>query len=291
MSHRPEPRASTLADCGHALQLLHTDRRRCGAQSVLGGVQAHSIDDPRWQTSIIETVKRHGIRVVAFDPLRSMTAHADQGPAELVPVVDFVRRLQREACCAVLLGHHDTKPSGRRGENPDLPQRASGGGLFGIADTPIHLRRRGDKPFRSVLTPSQCKYFDAPTSIPFTLHVGKSGYVVVGDETGETAEEVERREQERIVQFLDEHPGASASKVQAATGRQNSATLDRLRLLAVNRRIENRGKGRRHAWYVVQQPKDGSGGSIGSRTITIGGSMVPLLVEEGTRTDPPTGRD
>jgi hypothetical protein len=78
-----------------------------------------SLDDLDWQDAIITQAVTIGYRLITFDPLRSLTAAADQGPRELKPIVSFIRRLMREAGCAVIIVHHDTKP----GEKPDQRRR------------------------------------------------------------------------------------------------------------------------------------------------------------------------
>jgi RecA-family ATPase len=102
---------------------------------------------------------------VTFDPLRSLTAAADQA-RELKPIVTFLRRLMRETGCAVLIVHHHTKP----GEKPDQrrrPQRASGGGIFSIADAPIHVETIDQN--RRLLVPTAFKFCADPAPITLTL--------------------------------------------------------------------------------------------------------------------------
>jgi hypothetical protein len=253
-----------------------------------------SIDEPRWQASIIETVRRHGIRVVAFDPLRSVTDHADQGPAELAPVTRYLRQLMRETGCAILLCHHDTKLPMRGFDMREPPHRISGGGLFGIADTPIHVRRHGDTPFTSVLTPSHCKFFSDPPPIRYTLRVEETGYILVGDhKTAGAPEDIERKEEERILRFLTANPDSSTSAVARGIGRNKGATIERLQRLETKQEIESATSGRKKSWRVVlPSATDGSDSSVGSRTVpepsASDGSMVPLPRRKEPRTDPGT---
>src|SRR5438445_6946246 len=51
-----------------------------------------SIDDPLWQRGIIEEANRLRIQFLGLDPFRGLTSRADQGPAELAPVVGFIRQ-------------------------------------------------------------------------------------------------------------------------------------------------------------------------------------------------------
>jgi hypothetical protein len=213
------------------------------------------------QVSITATVKRHGIRVVAFDTLRSVTARSDQGPAELGPVSVYLRKLMNETGCAILLNHHDTKLSARGFDTREGPHKISGGGLFGLADTPIHVRRLSDKPFRSVLTPSLCKFFSDPSPVIYTLYKGEHGYELKGEHKSADAEdEVERREEATILRYVTENPGTSSTAIQKGINRKREDTFERLRRLEAGGGIENRAKGRKNSWHVVPST-DGSGGS------------------------------
>lgn len=101
--------------------------------------QGVDCDDPFWHTQLRRELDRHQIRLLILDPLRSVTSSVDQGPAELRPFAVFLRQLVADTGVAVLAVHHDVKPG--RGKDDATTarkaQRASGGGLFSIADAPI----------------------------------------------------------------------------------------------------------------------------------------------------------
>src|SRR5207253_6557996 len=95
------------------------------------------LDDPATQDAIILWALDVRCDVLIIDPVRSVTACADQGPRELKPFASFLRRLIRETGCSVWLVHHDVKPVVGQHDSRRRPQRASGGGVFSIADNPI----------------------------------------------------------------------------------------------------------------------------------------------------------
>ena len=51
------------------------------------------------QKAILAFLSQCGAEVAFFDPLRSFTANADKGPADLAPVSKFIRRIQNETAC------------------------------------------------------------------------------------------------------------------------------------------------------------------------------------------------
>ena len=95
-----------------------------------------NIDEPDWQERLIAEAKRCGLRFLTIDPLRAFTASADQGPNELKPVADFFRRFLTETGCALRIVHHDTKQQQAKQDDRSLPQRASGRGIYSVADSP-----------------------------------------------------------------------------------------------------------------------------------------------------------
>jgi hypothetical protein len=103
-----------------------------------------NFDEKECQDAILSFIKECGAKVVFFDPLRSLTAHADQGPAALRPVTLFLRQIQHETLAKTLiLLHHDKKPTTLPIENPEhtRSQQASGGGIFSISDCPVAFHK------------------------------------------------------------------------------------------------------------------------------------------------------
>src|SRR5262249_24095564 len=42
-----------------------------------------NLDNAEWRTRLIEDVKKHGFRLVVFDPIRRFSTNVDKGPAEV----------------------------------------------------------------------------------------------------------------------------------------------------------------------------------------------------------------
>ena len=118
------------------------------------------LDHANWQRRLIDTTKREGYRLVILDPLRALTNCVDQGPAELQPFANFVRSFIHETECVLALVHHDTKPKQGFFEDRMRGQRASGGGILAIAESPVHVQRI--KEATSQLVPNAWKISAAP---------------------------------------------------------------------------------------------------------------------------------
>ena len=186
-----------------------------------------NLADPDWQEMVIARAVQVGYRLVIFDPLRSLTAAADQGPRELKPIVTFIRRLIREAGCAVLIVHHDTKP----GDKPDQrrrPQRASGGGIFSIADAPIHVETLDAD--RRLLVPCAYKFTADPSPIVLRLESGDGWLRLVGEHQT-TAGNDHAALDTRIVEYLRHSPYSYGSKVAKGVQAAKATVLARLKAL------------------------------------------------------------
>ena len=152
--HRRRPRRGSEAPdscapgrtCGRAPRAVATLREK--------GI---TLNDPRCQDQIIREAVEHKIRAIAFDPARAFSDGVDKGPGDLTPLTRFLRRLMRETGATIILAHHDTKPR-NDGKTDDRPraQRASGGGIFSIADAPIHVERVNEE--SSLLVPNLWKF-------------------------------------------------------------------------------------------------------------------------------------
>ena len=183
-----------------------------------------SLDGPEGQDYLIREVSRLGIALLVLDPLRSVTAGADQGPGEWRPVSDFLRRLVRATGVAVLLDHHDVKPPAGARDTRRRGHRASGGGVFASADAPIHAVRVDASRF--LFTPDSYKFSADPT--PFVLvqdHSEGALTLSVEDAGREKAGTLEAE----IRDYRKAHPDASGSKVAADLGRKKQDVLNALR--------------------------------------------------------------
>lgn len=94
---------------------------------------------------MIRKLQETGAQFTVFDPVRSYTGLSDKGPADLHPVILFLRRVQNETRAKViLLIHHDTKPlavAPTNGATRSRSQQASGGGIFSISDCLVSFKK------------------------------------------------------------------------------------------------------------------------------------------------------
>jgi hypothetical protein len=100
-----------------------------------------NFDEAATRDYIKKVLQDTGVQVVIFDPLRGFTGDSDKGPADLRPVVVFLRQIQNETTAkSILLISHDTKPSFSNGDR-SRSQQASGGGIFSISDCPVSFEK------------------------------------------------------------------------------------------------------------------------------------------------------
>ena len=190
--------------------------------------QGLNLDESEWQERIIATAREQGYRLVVIDPLRSVTETADQGPRELKPFALFLRRFIRETGAVVLIIHHDTKPLPMGQDQRRRPQRASGGGIFSIADSPIHVERVDET--RRILVPCAFKFVADPPPVTIRLEQGPGWLRLTGEETT-TAEPGEAAVDLRILEYLKTSPGSYGSAVAKGVRANKDLVLRRLKAL------------------------------------------------------------
>jgi len=204
------------------------------------------LDSVEWQERIIATTREEGYRLVVLDPLRSVTEAADQGPRELKPFACFLRRFIRETAAVVLIVHHDTKPSMTNQDQRPRPQRASGGGIFSIADSPIHVERIDET--RRMLVPCAYKFAADPRGVTVRLEHGPGWLRVAGEEaTASTPNDA--AVDIRILEFLKHSPYSYGNAVVRGVRAKKELVLQRLRALADRGVIDSIDDGRGIKWF------------------------------------------
>lgn len=177
-----------------------------------------SLDDATWQHRLIDEIRREAIALLILDPFRSVTAAADQGPAELQPVARYLRRLLGETGAAVLMVHHDTKPQPGISDTRRRAQRASGGGVFSVVDAPMHVERIGER--RTLIMPDGTKHAPDPAPIIIERQAGDGWIRLVGQTTsGASAGDVALHAS--IVEHLRQSGGGSQRAIVTAVGRHH----------------------------------------------------------------------
>lgn len=207
-----------------------------------------SLDEPKWQERVYALVEAKRVGLVILDPLRSLTSHVDQGPSELQPFAAFFRQLEKLGC-AVLLVHHDTKPSAGVRDARKFAHRVSGGGLFSKCDAPIHAQRLDDEN-TVIIRPNAWKFADSPQPLEVSLQFSNTGAVL----NAKPYTDVGGGLKQKIVQHLSLEPGKNQSDIQRELHKRPAeiaSALEQLRIEGVLR-LERHGAAKR--WYVEQSP-------------------------------------
>jgi DnaB-like helicase N terminal domain/AAA domain len=231
------------------LEMFSAGAARRGELPVcLSACRGLTLDDPATQDRVIREAVMGGVGLIIIEPARSVTACVDQGPRELQPFAAFLRRLARETGAAIALGHHELKPLGgqdaRRGA-----QRISGGGLFSIAEAPMHFQRlEGD---RVLVTPCSWKHFEDPAAFVLRLET-EGGRVrrLIGEEFAPTPPDEPRASTDRVLDWVRSHPGQSSSEIARNVGRK-SATLEALGALTRAGKLRSERDGRAERWFAT----------------------------------------
>jgi putative DNA primase/helicase len=221
--------------------------------SIHNGVD---FDNPRTQALMIEYAKDCRIRLTIADPIRSVSAAVDQGPRELKPLAQFLRRYARETGSVWILGHHDVKPLAGKADDRAKPHRASGGGIFSIADSPMHVERLGSIGSRSILTPALYKGSTTPEPVIVELTTDDPKRPTWARLQGETstasgAEGLALHQQ--IREYLREHPATSGSAIAKAVQKGKAQTLSALEQLHGSGETTYIKRGQAQLWSMLSQ--------------------------------------
>ena len=200
-----------------------------------------SLDDVESRTRLLKFVERAGIRLIIFDPTRALTACVDGGPRDLKPFSDFLRNLRRSTGAAIILSHHDTKPSPRGDDTRDHAQKASGGGIFSVSDAPIHAVRQGDG--KTLLVPSNFKFAQAdPVPVLVTVSTvatttASELEISVRGETKLEQDATDERIQGAILEALKQRPCATQDALFRAVSANRESFRASLRRLALRKAL------------------------------------------------------
>jgi hypothetical protein len=226
--------------------------------SVKRGLNLDDTDHQRW---LISSVREHRIRYVCLDPVRSVTACTDQSFRELRPFVVFLRTLQRETGAVICLVHHDTKPQAGVYDDRDRPHRMSGGGLFSVVDSPIHVKKLtsgGEKTPSVLLTPSNYKFSASPPPLrvrlvsddptaPTTVRLD-AAEVTAGTET-------QLEHDDRVLAGLREHSSDSAPtstrELARRIGMNRTDVAASCRRLLAARKVSRTRQGKAFLWTAA----------------------------------------
>jgi hypothetical protein len=217
--------------------------------SAQGGI---TLDDPEWQERLVQFAADERIELTVLDPLRAVTSSVDQGPREIQPLARYLRRFMRTTGSVLLLVHHDVKPPAGKPDDRAKPQRASGGGIFSIADAPIHAELIGPGS-RAILTPSHYKFSVAPE--PFIVRLDTddphrpTSARLVGENTsakGATDLDVHQK----VLGYLTGHPDTSGSALAKALHLNKAVVLAALDAMHAKDVLTFAQRGQARLWTV-----------------------------------------
>lgn len=212
------------------------------------------LDNARWQSEVIDIAVRDEVGLTIIDPLRSVTLAVDQGPRDLAPFARFCRRFIRETGSTLLCVHHDVKPAAGKADDRARPHRASGGGIFSIADAPIHCESLAAS--LALVTPSHFKFSIAPA--PFTVRLETDdaqrptvARLVGADATGATGGTADVDLRGRLIAFLTAHPQSTGSSIARGVHCAKAATLTTLDALRSEGLIDSVQRGQARLWALT----------------------------------------
>jgi len=215
------------------------------------------LDDSGWQHAIADYARTHQVQLTIIDPIRSSSAAVDQGPRELAPLRDFLRGYMRATRSSLALGHHNVKPPAGKPDERAAPHRASGGGMFSIADAPIHVERLEGEGSQTLLSPSHYKFSPAPAPVLLTLtadHPLRPTWVrLTGEDAASGSSAPLLALQRHVVEYVRAHPNQSGTQIARESHRNKNEVLAALESLRSAGALDCYTKGRAFCWFVCDQ--------------------------------------
>jgi AAA domain-containing protein len=214
-----------------------------------------NIDSQLWQETLLRDVSRRGFRLLVFDPIRRFSVNADKGPAEVLAVTTFLRQLVIETGASIALTHHDTKPPSNGADARKRSHKASGGDWFASSECPIAFENAGDA--CSVVYPESYKLSADPAPFTFRLQTDHHQQPTVAQLIGETttAQEVtDIGAQEKVLNYLSGHKGASGSAIAKGAHINKQSTLIALKQLEESGKVDcskTGMNGRATTWFLT----------------------------------------
>jgi len=177
-------------------------------------VPSLQIDDLKTQSLFAKTVDTYRPVLLILDPLRMLHSLNEDKASEMSPLLNFLRKIQREFSCSILLVCHDRKPTKDEVRRPSMTRGTNA--LEGWRDTAIYLDRDGED--RRKVT---VYHRGAPAPEPFHFRLvtkNKSGLLV--EVRLEHLTEGALRHEERLGHF---------EKIRAAIAKCGPLTRDEIR--------------------------------------------------------------
>ncbi|MFA5168265.1 MAG: bifunctional DNA primase/polymerase [Candidatus Omnitrophota bacterium] len=106
-------------------------------------VNSLQLDDPDIQKKMKETLRIQRPDLLILDPLRQVHQLNEDKSSDMAPLLEYLRSLQKEFGCTVMLVCHDRKPGKRDGDNHASMTRGSNV-IQGWRDWTFHLEKKAD---------------------------------------------------------------------------------------------------------------------------------------------------
>lgn len=210
------------------------------------------LENPEWQSRLIEDIRAFGFRLVAFDPIRRFSPNVDKGPAEVRNVTAFLRRICVETGASVYIVHHDVKPSAQGPDSRRRSQKASGGDWFAASECPIAFEPAGEN--RTLVIPEDYKFSADPEPFMFTIQEDseKTWVRLIGEPaTADQAQDLAI--DEKVMSYITDHPGTSGNGIAKGIRGRREIVTDALHRLEQAERIDSMKDKNRVRWFQKGQ--------------------------------------
>jgi AAA domain len=190
------------------------------------------LDDVQGQADLAREIDRLQPRLVVLDPLVRMHSADEDRAKEMRPVLNFIRRLQANHGCGIVLVHHMAKS---RFDGPKVRpgQRLRGTGDFhALLDTGVYFEVR--QGVRQVAV--EIEHREAPPPDPFTIRLDvdeQARTAVLVAEPGTLADVAILEAMPRVEEVLAAHPdGLIGREVEEAVEGRAQVVREALKRLA-----------------------------------------------------------
>jgi AAA domain len=173
-----------------------------------------NLDDATCVTRLMHHLRRLDAKLLVLDAARRLSAKTDEGPAKVREFTEVLRWIGLKAGVAIIVVHHDVKPSRQDDDVRRRGHRASGGDWFAAFECPLSVERLDL--VTSVVIPQDYKFSADPD--PFTIRLVLDGKLVVGmvGETLTPAEAETAGARGKVLDWLRSHGPATKTALKRA---------------------------------------------------------------------------
>lgn len=206
-------------------------------------------DSELWRERFFAEVTALGFELVIIDPIRSFTANADKGPAEVLPIAKFFRKLIEHGI-TVLVIHHDVKPPTNGPDMRRRSHRASGGAWFSVSECPCSFEKIGQG--QSLVTPEDYKFSADPQPFTITYKETPGKVWLIGEDS--TAEEAQSLAIDtKVLDYITAQSGASGNAIAKGIRARREAITDALERLQKAGKADSVQRGTKTMWFAKRE--------------------------------------